>query len=110
MGQTLRLGGLAFGTIKLMDGADEVGGLMLSLGPMNFVLITSTAFGHRRVMPPPYIPREWLHLFSAAPGCSPQVIPRLQADPQFGAGVLNISEAVELCQRPTVADDALSWN
>lgn len=45
VGQTLKLGGLTFGTIKLTDGSDEVGGLMLSLGPMNFVLITSMAYG-----------------------------------------------------------------
>jgi len=45
VGQTLKLGGLSIGTIKLTDGSNGVGGLMLSLGPMNFVLITSTAFG-----------------------------------------------------------------
>ncbi len=45
VGQTLNLGGLSFGTIKLTDGSDAVGGLLLSLGPMNFVLITSTAYG-----------------------------------------------------------------
>jgi len=45
VGQTLKLGGLSFGTIKLTDGSDGVGGLMLSLGPMNFVLITSMAYG-----------------------------------------------------------------
>ena len=45
VGQTLNLGGLAFGTIKLTDGSDGVGGLMLSLGPVNFVLITSMAYG-----------------------------------------------------------------
>jgi hypothetical protein len=45
VGQTLKLGGLTFGTIKLTDASDRVGGLMLSLGPMNFVLITSMAYG-----------------------------------------------------------------
>jgi hypothetical protein len=45
VGQTLNLGGLSFGTIKLTDGSDAVGGLLLSLGPMNFVLITSMAYG-----------------------------------------------------------------
>lgn len=45
VGQTLKLGGLTFSTIKLTDGSDGVGGLMLSLGPMNFVLITSMAYG-----------------------------------------------------------------
>jgi hypothetical protein len=45
VGQTLKLGGLSFGTIKLTDGSDGIGGLMLSLGPMNFVLITSMAYG-----------------------------------------------------------------
>lgn len=44
-GQTRRLGGISFGTIMLTEGSDDVGGLMLSLGPMNFVLITSTAYG-----------------------------------------------------------------
>jgi hypothetical protein len=45
VGQILNLGGLSFGTIKLTDGSDAVGGLLLSLGPMNFVLITSMAYG-----------------------------------------------------------------
>lgn len=39
-GQT-RKSGLSFGTIKLTDGSDEVGGLLLSLGIMNLVLVTS---------------------------------------------------------------------
>jgi hypothetical protein len=44
-GQRLQSGRISFGTIKLTDGSDEVGGLMLSLGIMNFVLITSPKFG-----------------------------------------------------------------
>ena len=45
VGQTRQLGGISFGTIKLTNGSDDVGGLILSLGPMNFVLITSMAYG-----------------------------------------------------------------
>jgi hypothetical protein len=45
IGQTIASGRISFGTIKLTDGSDEVGGLMLSLGVMNFVLITSPKFG-----------------------------------------------------------------
>jgi hypothetical protein len=44
-GQRLESRRISFGTIKLTDGSDEVGGLMLSLGVMNFVLITSPKFG-----------------------------------------------------------------
>lgn len=45
-GQKRELGGkISFGTVQLTDGSDDVGGLLLSLGPMNFVLITSMAFG-----------------------------------------------------------------
>lgn len=44
VGQQRRLGGFSFGTIKLTDGSDEVGGLILSLGVMNFVLVTSPRF------------------------------------------------------------------
>ena len=44
-GQKLEAGRLSFGTIKLTDGSDEIGGLMLSLGVMNFVLVTSPKFG-----------------------------------------------------------------
>lgn len=36
--------GVSFATIKLTDGSDEVGGLMLALGLMNFVLVTSLKF------------------------------------------------------------------
>ena len=45
VGQRLESGRVSFGTIKLTDGSDEVGGLILSLGVMNFVLITSPKFG-----------------------------------------------------------------
>lgn len=38
---------LAFSTIKLSDGSDEVGGLFLSLGVMNFVLVTHSGYGTR---------------------------------------------------------------
>lgn len=44
-GQQRQTSGLSFGTIKITDGSDGVGGLMLSLGMMNFVLIASTDFG-----------------------------------------------------------------
>lgn len=44
-GQTRRLGGITIGTIMLNDGSDNVGGLMLSLGIANLVLITSLGFG-----------------------------------------------------------------
>jgi hypothetical protein len=36
---------LSFGTIQLTDGSDSVGGFMLSLGVMNFVLVTSPKYG-----------------------------------------------------------------
>jgi hypothetical protein len=39
-GQT-RKSGLSFGTIQLTDGSEEVGGLLLALGLMNLVLVTS---------------------------------------------------------------------
>jgi len=45
VGQELRASGLSFGTIQLTDGSDEVGGLMLSLGLMSFVLVTSQRYG-----------------------------------------------------------------
>lgn len=45
IGQKLRPGGLSFGTIQLTDGSDEVGGLILSLGLMTFVLVTSPRYG-----------------------------------------------------------------
>jgi hypothetical protein len=44
VGQQRSLGGLSFATIQLTDGSDEVGGLMLSLGLMNFVLVTSDKY------------------------------------------------------------------
>jgi hypothetical protein len=37
----IRKTGLSFGTLQLTDGSDGVGGFMLSLGLMNFVLVTS---------------------------------------------------------------------
>ena len=40
----IRKSGLSFGTIKLTDGSDQVGGLLLSLGVMNLVLITSQRY------------------------------------------------------------------
>ncbi len=45
VGQELRPGGLSFGTIKLTDGSDEVGGLILSMGLMSFVLVISPRYG-----------------------------------------------------------------
>ena len=45
VGQTLHPGGLSFGTIMLTEGSDEVGGLMLSLGVMTFVLVISNRYG-----------------------------------------------------------------
>jgi hypothetical protein len=40
----IRKSGLSFGTIKLTDGSDQVGGLLLSLGLMNLVLVTSQRY------------------------------------------------------------------
>jgi hypothetical protein len=40
----IRRSGLSFGTIKLTDGSDQVGGLILSLGLMNLVLVTSLRY------------------------------------------------------------------
>jgi hypothetical protein len=45
VGQKLRPGTLSFGTIMLTEGSDEVGGLMLSLGAMNLVLVVSNRYG-----------------------------------------------------------------
>lgn len=44
-GQQLRATSISFSTIMLTDGSDEVGGLILSLGMMSLVLITSPKFG-----------------------------------------------------------------
>jgi hypothetical protein len=44
-GQQLKPGGMSFGTIQLTDGSDEVGGLILSLSLMTFVLVTSPRYG-----------------------------------------------------------------
>jgi hypothetical protein len=44
VGQQLKPGGLSFGTIQLTDGSDEVGGLMLSMGLMSFVLVISPRY------------------------------------------------------------------
>jgi hypothetical protein len=43
-GQITRPGLLSFGTIQLSDGSDSVGGLVLSLGLMNLVLVTSQSY------------------------------------------------------------------
>jgi len=40
----IRKSGLSFGTIQLTDGSDQVGGLLLSLGVMNLVLVTSQRY------------------------------------------------------------------
>ena len=40
----IRKSGLSFGTLKLTDGSDQVGGLLLSLGVMNLVLVTSQRY------------------------------------------------------------------
>jgi len=45
VGQKRSVGGFTFATIQLTDGSDGVGGLMLSLGLMNLVLVTSPGFG-----------------------------------------------------------------
>ena len=46
VGQKRRLGaGIDIGTIQLTDGSGDVGGLLLNLGPINLILVTSTAFG-----------------------------------------------------------------
>jgi hypothetical protein len=45
VGQRRKPGGFTFATIQLTDGSDAVGGLMLSLGVMNFVLVTSESYG-----------------------------------------------------------------
>ncbi len=45
VGQTLKPTSLSFGTIRLTDGSDQVGGLMLSLGLMALVLVTSPKYG-----------------------------------------------------------------
>jgi hypothetical protein len=44
VGQQRQLGGFSFSTIQLTDGSDQAGGLLLSLGVMNFVLVTSRGF------------------------------------------------------------------
>jgi hypothetical protein len=46
VGQERKTGGLSFSTIQLTDGSDAVGGLMLRLGLMDFVLVTSPTYGH----------------------------------------------------------------
>ena len=45
VGQNLHPGRISFSTVQLTDGSDDVGGLMMSLGILNFVLITSPRFG-----------------------------------------------------------------
>jgi hypothetical protein len=44
-GQKRKSGGLTFATIQLTNGSDMVGGLMLSLGIMSFVLVTTELYG-----------------------------------------------------------------
>jgi hypothetical protein len=44
-GQERRASTFSFATIQLTDGSDSVGGLLLALGLMNFVLVTSDQFG-----------------------------------------------------------------
>lgn len=46
VGQQLKTGAMSFGTIQLPDGSDEVGGLILSLSLMTFVLVTSPRYEH----------------------------------------------------------------
>jgi hypothetical protein len=46
VGMKFKPGRLSFGTVQLTDGSDEVGGLLLTLGVVNFVLVTSQKFGH----------------------------------------------------------------
>jgi len=50
VGQIKKLG-LRFGTVWLTDGSDEVGGLMLSLGVMDLVLVTSERYGQAFIEP-----------------------------------------------------------
>lgn len=45
VGQDLRHGQVTFGTIHILDGSDDVGGLILHLGGLSLVLITSMKFG-----------------------------------------------------------------
>lgn len=44
VGQIRKSGGFSFSTIKLTDGSDQVGGLILSLGIMNLALVTSQRY------------------------------------------------------------------
>ena len=44
-GQTRTAGGFTFATIQLTNGSGEVGGLILALGLMNLVLVTSPTYG-----------------------------------------------------------------
>jgi len=44
VGQIRTSGRISFGTIQLTDGSDQVGGLLLSLGMMNLVLVTSQRY------------------------------------------------------------------
>jgi hypothetical protein len=45
VGQQFKPGGISFSTIMLTDSSDEVGGLILSLGVMSFVSVTSMQYG-----------------------------------------------------------------
>jgi len=51
--QPRRLGGISIGTVQLADGSDGVGGLMLSLGPINLVLVVSEQYGRT------FIDKNW---------------------------------------------------
>jgi hypothetical protein len=47
----IRKTGFSFATVQLTDGSDEVGGLLLSLGFMNFVLVTSHLYNQTFIDP-----------------------------------------------------------
>jgi len=44
-GQERRSGGFSFAPIHILDGSDKMGGLILSLGLMNLVLVTADTYG-----------------------------------------------------------------
>jgi hypothetical protein len=44
-GQQFPLSGLSFSTLQLTDGSDAVGGMMLRLGVLDFILVTSPNYG-----------------------------------------------------------------
>jgi hypothetical protein len=47
----IKTSGLSFGTIQLTDGSDQVGGLLLSLGVMDMVLVTSPLYTQTFIEP-----------------------------------------------------------